>query len=320
MRILLLAQNAPPRRLESVEQLPEEGYLWLDLVRDEAAGWPQEVRRLTGIGVFDDHVTDSFNPRHPSFFDRGADYELLVFQTLGPSAEQSLIDVRAAAFFLFDRLLVSVRAGDSPSFDMVMRRFEIERLRSPKQPAGLLHLILDTVIDRYLAARARFSERAAELQDELLDPDNPFQDWRKLLDHRRAAGRLEAISNGQWEAVTAWRRGTRTNLSSSLQIRYNDLIGHIERLSAYARIQQQETDSAVQLHFSTVANRTNEIMRVLTVLSAIFLPLMLITGIFGMNFEYMPELKVHYAYFVVLGVMVLLAVGLVLWFRRKKWI
>jgi len=69
-----------------------------------------------------------------------------------------------------------------------------------------------------------------------------------------------------------------------------------------------------------VAHRTNEIMRMLTVLSAIFLPLSLVAGIFGMNFEYMPELKMHYAYFFALGGMVMLAVVLLILFRIKRWI
>jgi len=73
------------------------------------------------------------------------------------------------------------------------------------------------------------------------------------------------------------------------------------------------------LHFSAVAHRTNEIMRVLTVLSAIFLPLGLVAGIFGMNFEYMPELKMHNAYFFALGGMVTLAVVLLIIFRVKRW-
>ena len=76
----------------------------------------------------------------------------------------------------------------------------------------------------------------------------------------------------------------------------------------------------MQLHFSAMAHRTNEIMRVLTVLSAIFLPLSLVAGIFGMNFEYMPELKIHYAYYFALGGMVSLAVVLLILFRTKRWI
>ena len=76
----------------------------------------------------------------------------------------------------------------------------------------------------------------------------------------------------------------------------------------------------MQVNFSAVAHRTNEVMRMLTVVSAIFLPLTLVAGIFGMNFEYMPELKWKYAYFVVLSVMVLAGCVLLWLFRRRRWL
>ncbi|HSH28987.1 MAG TPA: CorA family divalent cation transporter, partial [Thiohalobacter sp.] len=81
-----------------------------------------------------------------------------------------------------------------------------------------------------------------------------------------------------------------------------------------------EVEALVQLHFSAVAHRTNEIVRVLTVISAIFLPLTVIVGVFGMNFDYMPELAWRYSYFIVLGAMAALAIGLLALFRVKKWI
>ena len=90
--------------------------------------------------------------------------------------------------------------------------------------------------------------------------------------------------------------------------------------NTYAEDQQSEVESLVQLHFSAVAHRTNEIMRVLTVVSAIFLPLSFVAGVFGMNFEIMPGLKHPYGYFIALGGMAVVAVGLLVLFRVRRWI
>ena len=81
---------------------------------------------------------------------------------------------------------------------------------------------------------------------------------------------------------------------------------------------QRDTEIAVQLHFSSVAHRTNKIVQGLTVLSAIFFPLTLITGIYGMNFEHMPELHWRYGYFMVLGLLAIVAGGLLLYFKRRR--
>jgi Mg2+ and Co2+ transporter CorA len=94
----------------------------------------------------------------------------------------------------------------------------------------------------------------------------------------------------------------------------------VQRVIKFATDQKFEAEALIQMHFSAVAHRTNEIMRILTLLSAIFLPLSLIAGIFGMNFEYMPELKYHYSYFIVLGGMITLAVVLLVLFKIKRWL
>ena len=117
-----------------------------------------------------------------------------------------------------------------------------------------------------------------------------------------------------------WQEDTDTEFDDHMAVRYNDLVEHVQRVLKFSAYQKQESEALVQMHFSAVAHRTNEIMRILTLLSAIFLPLGLVAGIFGMNFEYMPELKMRYAYFFVLGGMVSLAAVLLILFRIKRWL
>ena len=158
-----------------------------------------------------------------------------------------------------------------------------------------------------------------EWADKLLDPRNSFADWYLVLGHRTQLRRLEGLCDEQLDAVVSWRESGRSDIGEYLNVRYTDLLEHIRRVTKFATNQQHEVESLVQLHFSAVAHRTNEIMRTLTVVTAIFMPLSLIAGVYGMNFVNMPELHTHLGYFFTLLAMVLLAAGLLLLFRRKKW-
>lgn len=320
MEIYQLKKGLRPAKLETVGSIPAEGFLWLDFERGETETWTNWAQRLTGVQVFEQHLRDSLNPTHTSYFDGSAEYDQLIFQGLAPDDSPALIDTRTAAFYLFDRLLITVHAQDNVSFDIIKHRFGEQKLKSPAQPAALMHLILDTMVNRYLAVRSKLGEQLEYLQDRLLDPYDPTNDWKSLLVHRRQIRRLSMICEDQLDAVSAWRDGTNRPISNGLMVRMNDLIEHIDRVLDHARMQEKDIEAAVQLHFSAVAHRTNEIVRTLTVLSAIFLPLTFIVGVFGMNFVFMPELKLHYGYYATLGSMLALALVLLAVFRLKRWI
>ena len=99
-----------------------------------------------------------------------------------------------------------------------------------------------------------------------------------------------------------------------------DLYDHIIQVSENIDIYREMTWSIMDMYMSTISNRMNEVMKVLTIMASIFIPLTFIAGIYGMNFEYMPELEWKYGYFVLLGVMLLIFLGMLYYFRRKKWL
>lgn len=313
-------QGEIPQRLDKVESLPTEGFIWLDFTRSEAAEWPAHVEPLAQASIYDNHVADSFNSSHPAYFDTTEHYDMLIFQGLIPescSTEHNLIVARSAAFFLFDNLLVSVHAEENVSFDIVKRKFCETKLRFPSTPVGLTYVILDTMMDRYLTITDELEDRLEKLQDELIDPKNPFEDWRSLLNYRKQAHELELLCNRNLEAVESWKREMRIEISDKQNTRLNDLREHIQRVEAHADSVQKDVEVSVQLHFASVSHQTNRIMRSLTVMSAIFFPLTLITGIYGMNFRNMPELEWHYGYFMVLGFLAAVGGTFLLVFKRR---
>ncbi len=318
MDLLHFVNGQRPRPLDAQAPLPGDGFVWADFIREQAADWPRWLESLLGTAIEPQHVEDSFNARHPSFFDGTADYDMLIFEELGPRNGTALIETRAGAFFMFDRLLVTVRSADSLSIASIRERLADGRLRPPASPLRLAYLMVDTMVDRYLAIREPMNQQLTQLQDTLLDKRDASQDWRELLNGRREARRLEALSENQLEALDAWHRNSRFEWKQGDQVRYRDLAGHVGRVLAHAGAQERDLEVAVQLHFAAVAYRTNRVMQALTVLSAIFFPLTFIVGVYGMNFEHMPELRWRYGYFAVLALLALIAGGLALYFRRKR--
>ena len=102
--------------------------------------------------------------------------------------------------------------------------------------------------------------------------------------------------------------------------RCTDLVGHIQRVLRHAQRLEESVETAVQLHFASNAHRTNDVMRTLTTITAIFMPLTLVTGIFGMNFEFIPGTHARFGFLLTVGCMALIALALVVWFRARRYL
>ena len=322
MNIVYFVEGIEVELLDTITSMPESGFLWIDCIREIEAdsNWVELVQQLTGCRVHERHVADSLNHAHPSFYDQTHDYDMVVFRGISSTTNTHEFLTRPTVFFIFDRLLVTIRDADSVSIPTVRDRMLKKAGRIPKRPVGLMHAILAKMVDRFLLLREPLLEQLDTWRRDLLDPNNPFDDWMAVMQHNSYLRRLAMLCDEQHEAVIGWREHTDVEFDDHLAVRYTDLTEHIERVMKFANEQKGEVDALVQMHFSAVAHRTNEIVRVLTVISAIFLPLTLVAGIFGMNFEYMPELKLHNAYFIALTGMVTAALGMLLLFKKKRWI
>lgn len=320
MNLYHFAAGSPPRQLAAGEALPKTGLIWADFHREDAQGWECWAEPLIGVPIDVEHVSDSLNVTHPPFFDGSPDYDMLIFEGLGPRPEPLPLETRTAAFFMFERVLITVRAADNVSVDWVRQKLLDGRLKPPTSPLRLTLMIVDAMVDRFLRIRDVMDLHFTQLQDALLDPAQPTSDWRELLRCRREVRRLEALSESQLEALDAWRRGSCFEWEQPDQVRMRDLSEHVNRVLTHASGQERDLEAAIQLHFASVSHRTNRVVQGLTVLSAIFFPLTLITGIYGMNFEYMPELHWRYGYFFALGLLAVIGGGLWWYFHRRRFL
>jgi magnesium transporter len=306
--------------LDDAAPLPAAGFVWLDLAYDEIDRLAPEVRRLIGVEIFEDHLLDVRNLGHPSYFDNTDDYEMVIFRGLAPAQPGKGVESRPMTIFRFDRLLATVRPPDSRSAAQVKSRFIGEPRRQPRNPDELMHRLLSAMVDHYLDLRKPLTERLERWQSQLLNPRHPFNDWQTLLKARVELRTLEDLCEGQHDAVQEWRDYRLQDMNTELQVRFSDLIEHIHRVLDHVRRTESTIESAVQLHFSAVAYRTSEIMRTLTIITAIFMPLTLITGIFGMNFEMIPGLHNSWGFFASIGLMLIVAAVMLIVFRRRRWL
>jgi len=202
--------------------------------------------------------------------------------------------------------------------------------RMPSSPADLMLRVVNHMVDSYLDLRRLLTRQFGYLQHELLSNNNRFNSWQALLDSRNALHLLEDTCEDQRSAIQEWIDAldewptpddpTATRDRELLRVRSRDVHEHIERVLGHVRRLESSAEGAVQMHFSAQGSRANEIMRTLTVLTAIFLPLNLITGIFGMNFDALPLIHSGIGFWVACGMMACVVVGLVWWFRRQRFL
>jgi len=200
----------------------------------------------------------------------------------------------------------------------------------PANPADLMLRIVNQMVDSFLALRRELSQQLDHWQVELLNPKTRFSNWNALLSARLSLHQLDEICEDQRAAIQDWIESLKSwpdhdELLSRLQrdllhVRSRDVLEHIERVLHHVQRLEQNAETAVQMHFNAQSHRTNEIMRTLTVLTAIFLPLNLIAGIFGMNFEFIPLLHQSNGFWLAMISMALTAAGLGLFFWRKRYL
>jgi magnesium transporter len=266
------------------------------------------------------------------------------------SARRALasIDTSPVGFALFDRVLLTVHPTECS-----VREFFIHRLaqlaapdaaaapatpdtkpagpRLPPNSADLMLRIVNHMVDGYLDLRRLLTRQLGYLQQELLGSrSGRFDNWQALLESRNALHALEDICEDQRSAIQEWidalaewplpadKKEARER--ELLRVRSKDVLEHIERVLGHVRRLESSAESAVQMYFSAQSNRMNDIMRTLTVITAIFMPLNLITGIFGMNFDALPLIHSVAGTWLVLLSLAVLPALLIFWFRRKHYL
>ncbi|MDH4196630.1 MAG: magnesium/cobalt transporter CorA [Candidatus Aminicenantes bacterium] len=225
-----------------------------------------------------------------------------------------------ASIILGRNFVLSFQEKTNPIFDAVKDRIRRGKGRLRRSGADYLaYALIDSIVDSYFAVLERFGDEIESLEEELVaDPK------REILQRIHGLkSEMIFLRRSIWplrEVVNTMERLETPLITASTDIFLRDVYDHtiqvIDNLETYRDV----LSGMVETYLSSVSNRMNEVMKVLTIIATIFIPLTFLAGVYGMNFKFMPELEWKYGYFIVWGVMVVAAVVMIAFFKRKKWL
>lgn len=348
------AQHTYVQKQPIAEQ--EAEFIWVECSRDDvvnrAEHWQQDIYAATGLWMNEYHLRDILNLEHPCAFDTLEDYDLLIFRKLITPDDQIKLDTQAAekherffglattpiSFMLTPQVLITVREQGNKEVESYIQRMEtvlsrpIEEHNKPRKlpatPLDLTLRLLNNMVDGYLDLRVPLTRRVEFWQQELLQGHRRFTKWHQLLQENMAFQQVENLCEEQIETLQELRDEIVDNYShlkgkkrsekqDIMLVRVDDLTSHIERIQKHTIRLRNAVQAAIDLHFSAIANQTNENMRILAIITAIFAPLTLLTGVYGMNFEFIPGLKSPTGFWIMLGIMLMTTLILLYYFYRR---
>ena len=206
----------------------------------------------------------------------------------------------------------------APVFVEVLRNARLLK----KGPAWVAHAVLDRMVDEYMPLIDKFDTQIEGIEEQILASTSKtdLEVIPKIIRIKRSLQMLRRTTIYQREILLRLARAEFDEIPRELVPFYRDVYDHFARVTELVDSYRELVTSLLEAQFSMQSNRMSEIMKRLTIISTIMLPLSLVAGIYGMNFEHMPELKWTYGYPFALGIMLVIAIGIVTWFRGKRWL
>ncbi len=310
----------------TVAELPklvadESVVVWVDLDIRNA----EELREAEQIykNVFNFHhltIEDSREARNQPKVEEFADYLFFIVHGIKTETNTSNFKTKELDGYLGKNFVVTNRNEDFRSIDSVKRQIRNNPRAMQRGAAYLLHQILDRLVDFYMPIVDDFDAAINELEDRVYEMDTGDNAiLEEIMDLRRSVARLKRISTRQLDVLYRISHGEFPQIPEHILPFYRDVHDHLLRIYDMAESYRDLVSGLFEIHFSVTANKTNDVMKFLALISATMLPLTLLSGIYGMNFENMPLLHSTYGYFITLGMMVMIFFALIAYFWRKGW-
>jgi len=294
----------------------KQGLLWVDVYETT-----EDDGRFLEQNFYFHHlaVEDCISPQiHPPKIDDFGEYIFIVVHGINHVVESDIVETAELAIFLGEHFVVSNHNFTLYSVRAVEQMIEADSRLMKRGADFLVHTLIDALVDNVMPTIDSMSGVAEEIEEGVIRKPQPAT-LDGLMKLKRSTLRVHRVMAPQREVLNRLSRGEFHIIKPEAQIFYRDVYDHIVRVEDMNQTIHDRVDNALATYLSSVSNRQNETMRVLSVVATIFLPLTLLAGIYGMNFGYMPELHWRWGYFMVLGV-VLLVVLIVIWrFWASGW-
>jgi magnesium transporter len=290
--------------------------LWVDIAEPVQEDIEPLLEKRFGFHELaaEDAVSSNTLPKYDAF----PNYDFFIFRTVDVNLSEHASETYKIAAFLGRNFLFTVHRS-MRAIDDVYARLPGDRRLLGRGPDFLLYSIVDQLVDAHFPLLEQIEECVDQLQEKIFS-DADDRDLDELLHLKRDINVLRRHSLPQRELLNQISRGDAQFVQREHLIYFRDAYDHMFRISETIDVDRDQMAGTMEAYLSVIANRTNEIMKVLTIFSAIMLPLTLIAGVYGMNFEHMPELKWLHGYPFALSLMIGIAVLMIGWFVWRGWI
>ncbi len=290
---------------------------WIDVVGLDRVDLIEQIGNLFKIHPL--VMEDILNTNQRSKYDEWDGYAFLALKLVHIEDESFEVTPEQVSLIIMDGMVLSFQETEGDDFLHIVNRIMNNEGRIRKTGVDyLVCSLVDSIVDNYFVALDRLGERAEFLESELLSGfDRVDQNEIHFLKRE-----VMFLRKSLWplrEVLAALTRGESSYIGHETQRYVRDIYDHVIEVIDSLELLRETITSMIDIYLSGINNRMNKVMKFLTMITTIFIPLSLIAGIYGMNFRNMPELSSEYGYFATLGMMVLCAVGFLVYFKRKKW-
>ena len=247
-------------------------------------------------------------------------YIFIVLKMIEFNEAVNEVKIEHVSVILGENFVISFLEDEGDFFDSVRDRIRTEkgRIRTMKTDY-LAYALLDSVVDHYFLAIERIGDRIETIDDRIMvnSKQEDINDIHRLKRH------ILSLRKAVWplrEELGALTKSESGIIHPESKLYWRDLYDHTVQIIDIVETYRDLLGSMQEIYLSSISNRMNEIMKVLTMIATIFIPLTFIVGVYGMNFETMPELQWPWGYYMIWGIMLVISLGLVIFFKRRKWI
>ncbi len=298
----------------SAAYLDRPGVTWLHISGVHQA---EVLQRLDRFGLHPLVIEDVMNTDQRTKFEDYGAYLYVVIKML--SGDSGAVHVEQISIVLGRNFVISVEESPSGAFESVRQMVEKDRGHVRQSGADYLaYLLLDKVVDNYFIVLERFGERIEALQDELIRAPQPEQ-LQHLHTLRRESLLLRRSIWPMRDVLAAIERERSALIRDDTRLYLRDVYDHAIHVVDTIETDRETLAGMLEVYVSSATNRLNEVIKVLTIISTIFIPPMFVASVYGMNFRHMPELSWPWGYPLAWVFMIVLGLGMVVYFKRKRW-
>ncbi|QBA64201.1 magnesium/cobalt transporter CorA [Muriicola soli] len=311
------AEEYSPVKIETLNEYKEGEVKWINLVGLSDEGFITSLGKLFELNslVLEDAVHTEQRPK----VDEYDNYIFGVFKMIYLDDDQNII-IEHVALVLFENLVLVFQELKDDVFNSVRQRILGKQGRIRSRGADYLYFaLLDAIIDNYFVVLEHISEQIEILEEEVYRNPKP-KTAQKIQELKKEVLRIRRFVAPVKELVSRLIDSENPLITKDTKLFLRDALDHCLEINESLQIYREMAMSLMEIYMSNVSNKMNEVMKVLTVMASIFIPLTFIVGIYGMNFDHMPELHWENGYYMVWGIMIVLLLLMLIYFKKKRWI